>query len=436
MLTAAINGATPSTRSKQYNHVHVLLTYWDIDDLKVHNEVFRLADTFSLGYGYQIEVAMIPALGPDPEFWLSRKLGDLMINHDTNDLLIFYYAGLGQVGRLYGGESPCIFVSGPWDVRMGDGSTDQQQRYLDFSGVKKSTWDRSPADVLYLLDCCNAVTAGIRPGKELIAASSVEGKATEPGPYSLTAALVQELNHAGYSRDPHYLTVAQLYFKMLEKVHTGELMHTPIHVETMFGPQPRTSIFLAPLLRSGATASESVTPSTYPLSGVNLTPLGCRRTDIRVMLSVRLRDGNARTVQELRNWLIMQRPPNIEHPGISFEHAVPSSDSIMVITFIMPVPEWYCLQGSPALTFMAWVRYPAESTTPNCLNVLETSETSHNTYSKDHPTVAAKIGSPAQGPAQGRTPQSGQTRGGGPKGSQGRGGRGGGGGSSAVLPIR
>ncbi|KAI4283309.1 MAG: hypothetical protein L6R35_005210 [Caloplaca aegaea] len=275
---------------------------------------------------------MIPARGPDPEFWLSRKLGDLMINHDTNDLLIFYYAGHGQAGRLYGGESPCIFVA-----------------------VKKSTWDRSPGDVLYLLDCCNAATAGIRPGKELIAASSVEGKAARPDPYSFTAALVQELNHAGYSKDSHYLTVAQLYFKMLEKVHTGELMHTPIHVETMVGPQPRTSIFLAPLLRSGATASESVTPSTYPLSGVNLIPLGCRRTDIRVMLSVRLRDGNARTVQELRNWLITQRAPNIEHPGISFEHAVPSSaDSIMVITFIMPVPEWYCLQGSPALTFMAW----------------------------------------------------------------------------------
>ncbi|KAL8983092.1 MAG: hypothetical protein Q9177_005081 [Variospora cf. flavescens] len=285
---------------------------------------------------------MIPARGPDPEFWLSRKLGDLMINHDTNDLLIFYYAGHGQAGRLYGGESPCIFVSGPWDVRMGDGSTDQQQCYLDFSAVKKSTWDRSPADVLYLLDCCNAATAGIRPGKELIAASSVEGKAARPDPYSFTAALVQELNHAGYSKDPHYLTVAQLHFKMLEKVHTGDLMHTPIHVETMVGPQPRTSIFLAPLLRSGATASESATPSTYPLSGGNLIPLGCRRTDIRVMLSVRLRDdGNARTaVQELKNWLVTQRAPNIEHLGISFEHTVPSSaDSTMVITFIMPVPE-------------------------------------------------------------------------------------------------
>ncbi|KAI4139755.1 MAG: hypothetical protein LQ341_004100, partial [Variospora aurantia] len=202
-----------------------------------------------------------------------------------------------------------------------------------FSAVKKSTWDRSPADVLYLLDCCNAATAGIRPGKELIAASSVEGKAARPDPYSFTAALVQELNHAGYSKDPHYLTVAQLYFKMLEKVHTGDLMHTPIHVETMVGPQPRTSIFLAPLLRSGATASESATPSTYPLAGANLIPLGCRRTDIRVMLSVRLRDdGNARTAEqeELRNWLGTQRAPNIEHLGISFEHAVPSSaDSIM-----------------------------------------------------------------------------------------------------------
>ena len=226
---------------------------------------------------------------------------------------------------------------------------------LDFSSVKKITLDTANADVLYLLDCCHASTAGIRQGKELIAASTIEGVATRVGYESLTSAIVQELVHATVIK--RFLTAAQLFFLLLEKVHEDKMEHTPIHIETMIGPQPKTSISLSPL-GSTSQPSELAPASSYPLTGANVTPLGCKRTDLRVMLSVRLSDGNNSTLQEMREWLTTHRPQAIREIGVSFEYIAPSSSALLV--FIMPVAAWYCLPNHPAITFISFVKWPEQ----------------------------------------------------------------------------
>lgn len=209
--------------------------------------------------------------------------------------------------------------------------------------------DPSKADVLYLMDCCNATTAAIRPGKELIAACAVEEKTPDPGYWSFTAGLVQELNHAASSG--WFLTAAQLWFKLLDQKHRSSLTKAPIHAEAMVGPRPRMSIFLAPLGMPGPGHE-----SPYPLTGVYRTPVGSRITDVKVMLSVRLRDGTRNTVRDLTSWVTETlRPPGVA-VGVSFEYAATSTSVLLV--FAMPAPAYYCLESHPAIHFMGYVTLP------------------------------------------------------------------------------
>lgn len=174
----------------------------------------------------------------------------------------------------------------------GRGQCFVREAKLDFTAAKKPTLDTASADVLYLLDCCHASKAAIKPGKELIAAAGVETTTTGPRPsYSFTAAIVQELNQAVSAKN--FLAAAQLYFKLL--VHKPQLDVTPAHVEAITGQQPRTSIFLAPL------RNDFIVP--YPLTGGdNLLLPGRKPSDIRATLFVRVRnEGHHHTLEHMRD---------------------------------------------------------------------------------------------------------------------------------------
>lgn len=216
---------------------------------------------------------------------------------------------------------------------------------IDFTAVKMATLDQANADVLYLLDSCYSAAAALSTGKELIAATSVEDVTPAPGYSSFTSSLVQELNNA--DRSQHYLTASQLWFLLLNDKHMGKLEFTPFHSEAMVGPQPRTSILLAPLGNKG-----QATISPYPLTDINAIPPGTRSTDLRVMLSVNLRDGSRQTMEEMRNWV----SAGVYDVGISFEYVAPSSSIILV--FVIPGPAYYCLASHEAIRFMAYVQWP------------------------------------------------------------------------------
>ncbi|KAI4235539.1 MAG: hypothetical protein LQ349_003092 [Xanthoria aureola] len=349
ILTSAYNYAAPSSRSKQYKRVKVLLTYWTEDDLGVKHEVGRLRDTFERGYRYDCTVEQIPARGSEePLPWMTRKLLELMEDTSSNDLLIFYYAGHGRSARAPE-EGPCVFLSGERIAGQSSGKSFVTQANLDFAAAKKPTLDTASADVLYLLDCCHASTAAIKPGKELIAASAVETTTFGPRPrYSFTAALVQDLNQAVSAKN--FLTAAQLYFKLL--VHKPQLDVTPAHAEAITRQQPRTSIFLAPL------RNNFIVP--YPLiaGDRNLLRPGRQRSDIRAKLFVRVRNGDHHPhtlLEHLRKWLPTDRRGDFEEIDVSFDHAT-ASTSITIVVFTLSIPTFYCLQSHPAVSFMAYVR--------------------------------------------------------------------------------
>ncbi|KAL8772817.1 MAG: hypothetical protein Q9209_002162 [Squamulea sp. 1 TL-2023] len=336
-------------RTKSYNSVKVLLLYWTEDDLKVANETECLRDAFEKGYGYSCEIAQIPARGPhDPQLWLNQKLMNFMNNADHNDLLIFYYAGHARAG-VYGTEGPCLLRSGKWPIGLPDGNTYMMSVELDFSIAKKATLDASSADVLYLLDCCYATTAGIAPGKELIAACSIDRTTLAPGYRSFTASIVQELNHAYSGHTPYHLTVSQIWFKLLEKVWKGHLKYTPVHVERQVGSQPRSSILLAPL-----GASDLPNESQYLLTGANVAPLGAKRHDVRVLLSVRLVNSGPDTIRNMEDWLRAYRPPRIADIGVSFEYYARTTSGILF--FIIPASVYYCLTNCPSIQFIDYVQ--------------------------------------------------------------------------------
>ncbi|KAI4254029.1 MAG: hypothetical protein L6R42_007347, partial [Xanthoria sp. 1 TBL-2021] len=121
-------------------------------------------------------------------------------------------------------------------------------------------------------------------------------------PYSFTAAIVQELNHAVSAKI--FLTAAQLYFRLL--VHKPQLDVTPAHVEAMTGQQPRISIFLAPL------RNDFIVP--YPLTGGNnLLPPGRKPSNIRATLFVRVRNGDHHhTLVHMRVWQPTDRRGDFE----------------------------------------------------------------------------------------------------------------------------
>lgn len=110
-LTEAVTYAVPSAATtKRYRRVRVLLVSWLIDDLRVGNEVLRLRDTLQNTYDYACKIFKIPAAGPEsPRQALLGNMMELMAGTDADDLLIFYYAGQGVVGRNPG-EGPCVFV--------------------------------------------------------------------------------------------------------------------------------------------------------------------------------------------------------------------------------------------------------------------------------------------------------------------------------------
>ncbi|KAL8644008.1 MAG: hypothetical protein Q9210_007469 [Variospora velana] len=244
---------------------------------------------------------------------------------------------------------------------------------IDFSAAKSACLDSSPADTLYLLDCCYGTTAAIGEGKEFLASGAKEPRTPGSGCLSFTHALTQELEHALVSN--RFVTAAQLYYlTLLQAWRGGGLEQTPVHVETqnpalmrrrtydpdhentMDGSRPRTSIFLAPL---GTTASLGGSPSA-PLLAKTSTQLGTQGTDLRVLLSVRLQDTDSHTIRQLRQWMQAQQLP-LQIPdigGISFEHAVASSSTTCVIPFVIPVPIWYCMWNHAAISFISHVHWP------------------------------------------------------------------------------
>ena len=97
-----------SRRFEPYNAVHVLLLYWEDDDLGVVDEVKGLESTFRDVYNYNTEIWRIGDTKPDRS--LKIKLGKFCEDYDNQgNLLILYYAGHARANDAPG--QPPYWVS-------------------------------------------------------------------------------------------------------------------------------------------------------------------------------------------------------------------------------------------------------------------------------------------------------------------------------------
>ena len=224
---------------------------------------------------------------------------------------------------------------------------------------------RASCDVLILLDCCFAGSAGrenVNGTKELLAACGMEVEAEGVSEYSFTRNLIDKLR----SFNTRPFTVSELYERLIKAKR--RLCNTPQYIpltgrdrpsiriariepnvpEIMMNesilPQPRDSSSLSDSAQS-STSIAATSLTSFP-SLINNAP--------RVLLAISL-EGNA-TVPELelwKKWLINDAPSDIRRIDVRIEDAYASNSTLLFIS--MPVRTWCHLPDTTAYRFVDFI---------------------------------------------------------------------------------
>ncbi|KAI8723316.1 hypothetical protein NCS52_00187300 [Fusarium sp. LHS14.1] len=309
-----------SSRDKLYNKMRVLAFHWEAD-----------GDTgLKRSYGYAVERLSIQGRDSDPGATLSFNLTRLLDGLAEDDLAIVYYIGHGKQHVQDRGPRLMLEPSQP----PGAPSVPAQQ--IDFQEVRTRLIDPSPANVLILLDCCYAAGGGIGHRKELIAASAFDS-VTRGGPDSFTSILIQQLQHAIDNR--HILSTAQLYNRMatmhlVRPKGKPQLYAMPFYLQNP--DEGRMPIMLAPNM-----GHEDWTPGAV---------LPLFQSPVNVVLHVHLRDANAETLSQVKQWLLVNRPHNIDR--VEIKDVFPSLSMVFIIRITLDV--WYSLRDHPAISFIGF----------------------------------------------------------------------------------
>lgn len=72
-------------------------------------------------------------------------------------------------------------------------------------------------------------------------------------------------------------------------------------------------------------------------TGPDRVRVGNGREDMKVVISVQIRDDNAHTLQEMRTKLTTSRPAGVTDSGISFDIAWRSSSTTIIMTISLPI---------------------------------------------------------------------------------------------------
>lgn len=190
---------------------------------------------------------------------------------------------------------------------------------------------RSQADVLFLLDCCYASSAGTREAshgsKEVLAACSMEDVTTGVHDNSFTRSLIAELRHGAEKG----LTTWELNGRLMARRGRNELAFTPRHFP--LGAAAMARIELRPLRSTsrlhpehdpygyqGGAGSDLATPSLSESASTIPTEDEAMFFGNRILLSINLRDWTIPpSVEEWFDWLRKDAPRNIESIGARFQ---------------------------------------------------------------------------------------------------------------------
>ncbi|MCJ1285109.1 hypothetical protein MMC26_004447 [Xylographa opegraphella] len=218
-LTHSLKRVFP-TQSKYYDGVYVLLLRWEDDDLQTHTEVAKLDEVFQRLYHYKTQCECIPS--KDPKKFLQEKVMDFRREYDKedeNNLLIVYYGGHGVKPGGIKPKNQSVWAA----TRRSDSVT------VNWTKIQPLLVEDAVSDVLFILDCCYASTAGTRGAisgsKEVLAACSMEDKTTGVHDNSFTSNLIEIL------KDDHTkkLTAWKVSKRLMARRDANRLYYTPRH---------------------------------------------------------------------------------------------------------------------------------------------------------------------------------------------------------------
>lgn len=220
---------------------------------------------------------------------------------------------------------------------------------------------RASCDVLIVLDCCFAGSAGrsnVKGTKELLAACGMEATAEGVSDYSFTRNLIDKLRSFG--TDP--FTVSELYERLVKAKR--RLRNTPQYIPLT--GRDRSSIRIA-RLRSNSPVimnnsilslpSSSSSSNNFPLSSASnsltssSTSLNINR---RVLLAVSLEtDSPLPEVESWKRWLASDAPTYIQRIDVRIEDAYPSNSTLVLVS--MPISVWCHLPDTTAYRFVSFI---------------------------------------------------------------------------------
>ncbi|KAL8720838.1 MAG: hypothetical protein Q9225_002355 [Loekoesia sp. 1 TL-2023] len=211
-LNQYIEQRFPNWPKSTYDDVFVLLLRWAADNLEVESEVSKLEKVFQEVFYFATETWVIPS--EDPEDALTGRILEFRKGKRQSNLLILYYAGHGG-----GGRERCI-----WSATNSEDSP--QLNWRNIQGLLLG----HPADVLLILDCCQASLATDEHsiGNNWFLGSSVkESLATGVSWRSFTSAMTRRLERAAnlYWDDGELYNVQSLNHDL--DVQERDLLVTP-----------------------------------------------------------------------------------------------------------------------------------------------------------------------------------------------------------------
>ncbi|MCJ1437723.1 hypothetical protein MMC27_007110 [Xylographa pallens] len=397
-LTHSLKRVFP-IQPKNYDGVYVLLLRWADDDLGTHTEVTALDKVFRQLYHYKTQCELIPS--KDPKKFLQEKVMDFRRDYDKedeNNLLIVYYGGHGVEP---GGSKPKNHSV--WAANQKSDSAT-----VNWTKIQPLLAEDAVSDVLFILDCCYASTAGtrgaIKGSKEVLAACSMEDRTTGVHDNSFTSNLIEILKEGSTQQ----LTAWKVSKRLMARRDINRLLYTPRHFPLSDGDASCIPLFplnedltLTSQIYHTRRDSSTDLPDTPPLTenASTITDEDDSLIEDRIVISINLKDWtqppsakqwlaylSERVPENLKSIRVSYSPGNkngsallpipsekdtmkyiedlstlpdlgrvrrVEEELVRTESAFESNSMLLLVS--VPLPVWDFLPDNPAYSFVGYI---------------------------------------------------------------------------------
>lgn len=357
-LKAFPNRGRPTQR---YSKVQALLIQWEFDDIFVEPEVQGLGHCFQFDYNFEVEYFKIPSDNSHLE--LMMKIGLWVKQFEQPDtLLIVYYGGHARIDESR---------QSTWHA-----TRRPESPWLQWSAIQ-TLLERSPSDVLILLDCCAGAASATFPNgmsiTETISASSWEAIAPEPGRFSFTSTLLEVLAEW----KGRAFSAAMLHAEMLARLkhprremHNGrpyEARSTPVHfmmtanhkapsieISKKFpephDPQPASSPSVSPVVTTPVAEMEGGGRLAGDEEVAKYSPEPTMDSP-HVMISLALEEDQRLDINAWEQWL-SAFPALAKY--VKIQGVFKSHSNLLLLS--LPIMLWDMLPEDNAINFIAFIR--------------------------------------------------------------------------------